>query len=287
MVVFDDVSQEKLFFYPHKIKCKKGCTPLALKANYEIIPVASSEPLRLELEHFVECVEKRKRPKTDASEGVRVLKILEHAEKDLLKSVTRVSKSANVAGVYVHESSYVDESAVIGSGTKIWHFSHILSNSIIGKSCVIGQNVSIGPNVVIGNKCKIQNNVSIYKGVILEDEVFCGPSCVFTNVYNPRAFIERKNEFRPIIVKKGATIGANSTIVCGTTIGTYAFVGAGAVVKNDVPANALVVGVPARQIGWVCRCGVSLKQVKNNKPICSSCGKKYKISKNKLEIVKD
>jgi UDP-2-acetamido-3-amino-2,3-dideoxy-glucuronate N-acetyltransferase len=287
MAVFDDISQEKLFFYPHKIKYKKGCMPIALKANYEVIPVASSEPLRLELEHFIECVEKRKRPKTDASEGVRVLKILEHAEKDLLKSATRVSKSANVAGVYVHESSYVDESAVIGVGTKIWHFSHILSNSIIGKNCVIGQNVSIGPDVVIGNKCKIQNNVSIYKGVILEDDVFCGPSCVFTNVYNPRAFIERKDEFRPIIVKKGATIGANSTIVCGTTIGAYAFVGAGAVVKNDVPANALVVGVPARQIGWVCRCGVSLKQVKNNSSVCGSCGKEYKVSGNSLKIVKE
>ncbi len=285
MAVFDDISKEKLFFYPHKVEWKKGFKPSALKAEYEVIPVATGEPLHLELEHFVECVQKRSKPKTDASEGVKVLKIIESAEKDLAGSSARVAISSVTKGAQIHESCYVDESVVIGEGTKIWHFSHVLKNSKIGKDCIVGQNVSIGPNAVVGNRCKIQNNVSIYKGVVLEDEVFCGPSCVFTNVYNPRASIERKDEFRPTIVKKGATIGANATIVCGAVIGTYAFVGAGAVVKGDIPAYALVAGVPARQIGWVCRCGVSLKNVKNKKTACASCGKEYKINNNSLEAI--
>jgi UDP-2-acetamido-3-amino-2,3-dideoxy-glucuronate N-acetyltransferase len=140
----------------------------------------------------------------------------------------------------------------------------------------------IGPDVVIGDRCKIQNNVSIYKGVVLEDEVFCGPSCVFTNVYNPRAFIERKNDFRFTIVKKGATIGANATIVCGITIGRYVFIGAGAVVKKDIPDYGLVVGVPARQIGWVCKCGIRLKNFKKNNTVCVGCKSKYKFQRSGL-----
>ena len=183
---------------------------------------------------------------------------------------------------FTHPSSCIDENVSIGEDTKIWHFSHILKNSKIGKNCIIGQNVSIGPDVIIGNSCKIQNNVSIYKGVTLEDEVFCAPSCVFTNVYNPRAFIERKNEFLPTLVKRGATIGANATIVCGVTIGSYAFIGAGAVVKKDVPDYALVVGIPARQIGWVCRCGVTLKRFNKNAAVCKACGTSYKRRQNNL-----
>ena len=152
---------------------------------------------------------------------------------------------------FVHESSYVDEGAVIGDGTKIWHFSHIMSGSKIGKNCSIGQNVNIGSHAVIGNGVKIQNNVSVYDDVILEDDVFCGPSCVFTNVINPRAFVERKTEYKKTIVKKGASIGANATIVCGVTIGEYALVGAGAVVTKDVPPYSLVYGTPARVLGKV------------------------------------
>lgn len=188
---------------------------------------------------------------------------------------------------FVHESCYVDEAVTIGKGTKIWHFSHMLKGAKIGKDCIIGQNVMIGPGVRTGNRCKVQNNVSIYKGVILEDDVFCGPSCVFTNVYNPRAFIERKNEFRPISVKKGATIGANATIVCGVTIGRYAMVGAGALVRTDVSDYALVVGVPAQQIGWVCKCAASLKEIKKNEIAqCRNCKSKYKLSGNKLIVLK-
>jgi UDP-2-acetamido-3-amino-2,3-dideoxy-glucuronate N-acetyltransferase len=156
---------------------------------------------------------------------------------------------------YIHESAYVDEPAEIGDRTAIWHFSHILKNVIIGKDCVIGQNVVIGPSVTVGNRCKIQNNVSLYAAVTLEDSVFCGPSCVFTNVFNPRAEIERKHEFLPTHVKRGATIGANATIVCGITLGAYGFIGAGAVVIRDVPNFALIVGNPGRHIGWMSKAG--------------------------------
>jgi len=182
----------------------------------------------------------------------------------------------------VHESAYVDDDAEIGKGTKVWHFSHILKNSSIGENCIIGQNVMIGPDVKIGKGCKIQNNVSIYKGVTLQDHVFCGPSCVFTNVYNPRAFIERKHEFQPTLIRKGATIGANATVICGVKIGQYAFVGAGAVVRKDIPDFGLFVGVPAKQIGWVCRCGVTLKRYKGNIFRCFHCKNSYRLESSVL-----
>ncbi|SMQ85541.1 UDP-2-acetamido-3-amino-2,3-dideoxy-glucuronate N-acetyltransferase [Devosia lucknowensis] len=155
----------------------------------------------------------------------------------------------------IHESAYVDEGALIGEGSRIWHFSHIMPDAKIGRNCVLGQNVMVGPGVSIGDQCKIQNNVSLYNGVELEDGVFCGPSCVFTNVINPRAFLEKKEEFRITLVKRGASIGANATIVCGVTIGRFALIGAGAVVTRDVPDYALMLGVPARQAGWVNRAG--------------------------------
>jgi len=156
---------------------------------------------------------------------------------------------------FVHESSYVDEGAEVGEGTKIWHFSHIMAGAKIGKKCTLGQNVNIGPGAIVGDGVKIQNNVSVYGGVIIEDDVFCGPSCVFTNVVNPRAFIERKNEYKTTRVKKGATIGANATIICGVTIGEYALIGAGSVVTRDVPDYALVYGTPARIQGRVNKAG--------------------------------
>ena len=173
---------------------------------------------------------------------------------------------------YIHPSSFVDEGASIGENTKIWHFSHILPGTHIGEGCNIGQNVVIGPDVAVGNGCKIQNNVSVYKGVTLEDDVFCGPSMVFTNVYNPRANIRRMDEARPTLVKTGASLGANCTVVCGVTIGAFAFVGAGAVVTRDVPDHALVYGNPARQQGWVCCCGEKLSSAL----VCPGCGAQYK-----------
>jgi UDP-2-acetamido-3-amino-2,3-dideoxy-glucuronate N-acetyltransferase len=283
MAVFDDVSKEKLFFYPHKIEWKDGKIPVAQKAEYQIIPIKMAEPLKLELQHFLECVEQRKRPLTDGYEGLKVLRILETAEKSLSSFA---SASASPSKVFIHESSYVDNGVQLGEGTKIWHFSHILKGSKIGKNCIIGQNVMIGPDVEIGNRCKIQNNVSIYKGVILEDEVFCGPSCVFTNVYNPRAFIERKHEFRKTLVKKGVTIGANATIVCGVVIGKYTMIGAGSVIKADIADYAIVVGVPAQQIGWTCKCGTTLK-FKGNNASCSYCGNEYILKNTGLVAVKE
>lgn len=187
---------------------------------------------------------------------------------------------------FLHESSYVDKGSDIGDGTKIWHFSHIMKNSKIGKKCNIGQNVVISPEVVIGNNVKIQNNVSVYTGVICEDDVFLGPSCVFTNVINPRSAIERKDEYRKTIVKKGASIGANATIVCGHNIGKYAFIGAGTVVTKDVPDYALVVGNPAREIGYVCECGYRLTNVDEmtgEEYICENCKKEYLLLNNKMK----
>src|SRR5256886_14415692 len=157
-----------------------------------------------------------------------------------------------------HESSYVDDGAVIGNGTKIWHFSHVMRGAVSGERCSLGQNVVVMPGTQIGNNVKIQNNVSIYEGVVLEDDVFCGPSCVFTNVLNPRAHVSRKHEYRKTLVKRGGSIGANATIVCGVTLGEYAFIGAGAVVTADVPAYGLMLGLPARRVGWVCQCGERL-----------------------------
>ena len=184
---------------------------------------------------------------------------------------------------FVHESSYVDDPCEIGAGTKIWHFSHIMKDSIIGERCNIGQNVVISPGVILGNNVKIQNNVSVYTGVICEDDVFLGPSCVFTNVINPRSFIERKKEYRKTIVEKGASIGANATVVCGHHIGKYAFIGAGSVVTKDVPDYALVVGNPARVVGYVCKCGDKLKKIENSSQmVCSSCGKIYVLNGNQV-----
>ncbi len=178
----------------------------------------------------------------------------------------------------VHESSYVDEGTQVGAGTRVWHFCHIQPGAKVGTDCSIGQNVNISGRAVLGDRVKVQNNVSIYDDVILEDEVFCGPSCVFTNVINPRAFIERKTEYKRTLVKRGASIGANATIVCGVTLGSYCFVGAGSVVTKDVPDYALAYGSPAVRKGWVCSCGVKLdKQL-----TCPGCGKKYRETDNGL-----
>lgn len=172
---------------------------------------------------------------------------------------------------FVHESSYIDEGVSIGKGTKIWHFCHIMPNVTIGTGCSLGQNVNIGSKAIVGNNVKIQNNVSVYDNVVLEDGVFCGPSCVFTNVLNPRAFIGRKHEYLETRVQQGASIGANATILCGITLGMYCFIGAGAVVTKDVPDYALVYGTPARRYGWICRCGIKL----NTDLVCEQCGKQY------------
>jgi len=186
---------------------------------------------------------------------------------------------------FVHESSYVDPGAVIGRGTKIWHFCHLMPGAVIGEGCSLGQNVVVMPGVRVGHNVKIQNNVSLYEGVTLEDDVFCGPSCVFTNVVNPRSHVSRKSEYRPTLVRRGATIGANATIVCGHTLGEYAFIAAGAVVTADVPAYALMAGVPARRIGWSCRCGERLGDGAGGEPTCRVCGAGYRETEGRLEAI--
>jgi UDP-2-acetamido-3-amino-2,3-dideoxy-glucuronate N-acetyltransferase len=187
---------------------------------------------------------------------------------------------------FKHESAYVDDGCVIGAGTKIWHFSHIMSNCVIGESCNIGQNVVVSPNVKLGRNVKIQNNVSVYTGVICEDDVFLGPSMVFTNVINPRSAVSRKDEYRPTILRRGASIGANATIVCGNEIGEYALIGAGSVITKPVPAYALVVGNPARQIGWVSEYGHRLNFNSNGIAICPETNQEYKLENNSVTRIK-
>ncbi|HLS47716.1 MAG TPA: acyltransferase [Gemmatimonadales bacterium] len=189
-----------------------------------------------------------------------------------------------MADYYLHQSSYVDEGASVGGGTKIWHFCHVMPGAVIGTGCSLGQNVVVMNGVRIGNNVKIQNNVSVYEGVTLEDDVFCGPSCVFTNVINPRSHVSRREEYRPTLVRRGTSIGANATIVCGVTLGEYAFVGAGAVITSDVPAFGLMLGVPARRVGWMCRCGERL-QVTGGGARCAACGTEYREEAGRLSII--
>ena len=260
MAVFDDMEKkDKLLLYPHSIHWK-GQVPVANRADAQPVELEKSEPLRDECAHFLECLRTRKRPRTDGEEGLRVLSVLQRCQEALEpKPVAAPRQPAPPKRPwFVHESAFIDEGVEIGDGTSIWHVSHVLKGSKIGRSCKIGQNVVIGPNAVVGNGVKLQNNVSVYEGVTLEDHVFCGPSMVFTNVFNPRSEIPRMSELKPTLVKRGATLGANCTIVCGTTIGRYAFVGAGSVVTKDVPDYACVMGSPARISGWMCECGAKL-----------------------------
>ena len=187
---------------------------------------------------------------------------------------------------FAHETAVLDEGCRIGDGTRIWHFSHVMARAVVGKNCVLGQNVMVANRVTIGDNVKIQNNVSVYEGVTCEDDVFLGPSVVFTNVINPRAFIERKHEFRPTLVKKGASIGANATIVCGHIIGRYALVGAGAVVTRDVPDYALVTGIPAKQTGWVSEYGCRLDFNKDGEAVCAESGQIYQLTDNQVRRIK-
>ena len=189
------------------------------------------------------------------------------------------------SSIYIHPTAIVDEGATIGPGTKVWHWTHIGSGAVIGENCSFGQNVYVGNAVNIGNNVRVQNNVSIYDGVVLEDDVFCGPSMVFTNVINPRSHVNRKQEYKPTVVKKGASIGANVTIVCGNTVSEYAFIGAGSVVTKDVQAYALMIGNPAKRTGWMCRCGEKFEK-KLGTQICSKCQTKFDITENDCRELK-
>ncbi|UVT16981.1 MAG: Gfo/Idh/MocA family oxidoreductase [Nitrospira sp.] len=286
MAVFDDMEKkDKLLLYPHSIDWKDNL-PIANRADAHPVDLDQGEPLRAECQHFLDCVTTRTRPRTDGEEGLRVLSVLQQCQKALEQSASHPTPptSRTDRPYFAHESAFVDDGVEIGEGTSIWHTSHILNGSHIGKHCKIGQNVVIGPRATVGNGVKIQNNVSVYEGVTLEDYVFCGPSMVFTNVFNPRSEIPRMTELRPTLVKRGVTLGANSTILCGITIGQYAFVGAGAVVTKDVPDHALVVGNPGRITGWMCRCGAKLV-IKTKKASCPTCGRQYLSDKAGMKAI--
>jgi UDP-2-acetamido-3-amino-2,3-dideoxy-glucuronate N-acetyltransferase len=274
MAVFDDSQpwSRKLVLYPHRIEWRET-KPVPQRADADPVTLDEGEPLSLECRHFLDCIASGSTPRTDGREGLSVLRVLARASDALKKAnPTPPARAPHFRDVQIHESAYLDDPCEIGAGTRIWHFAHLLPRTRVGRNCSLGQNVMAGPDVTIGDGCKIQNNVSIYKGVTLEDGVFCGPSCVFTNVLNPRAGIERKDEFRPTLVKRGATIGANATILCGHTIGEHAFIAAGAVVTCDVPAFALMAGVPARRIGWVSHDGERL----GPELICPRSGRRYR-----------
>jgi UDP-2-acetamido-3-amino-2,3-dideoxy-glucuronate N-acetyltransferase len=275
MAVFDDTqSEQKLVLYSHRIDWVNR-VPVARKAEGEMIPLGKEEPLRVECQHFLECVRDRTTPRTDGENGLRVLKILHAAGQSIrLRGLPVSMGTTEKPNYFAHASAVVDDGCEIGEGTKIWHFAHVMEASRIGKKCILGQNVHVASGVRIGNNVKIQNNVSLYEGVELENDVFCGPSMVFTNVSTPRSHINRKSEYQRTLIKRGATIGANATIVCGVTVGQFAFVGAGAVVTRDVADHALMVGVPARQVGWVCRCGVRL-EIADGVGRCPECGATY------------
>ncbi|HTU32984.1 MAG TPA: Gfo/Idh/MocA family oxidoreductase [Candidatus Acidoferrum sp.] len=286
MAVFDDTEPErKLVLYPHRVDWIDRL-PVAHKSEGEVMPLPAEEPLLSECSHFVECVATRKTPRTDGNNGVRVLRVLNASEQSLKQNGQVQRLDAMRAKYFVHPTAFVDDPCEVGDGTHIWHFTHVMPGCTIGKNCNLGQNVHVASGVRIGNNVKIQNNVSVYAGVELENDVFCGPSMVFTNVINPRSHVNRKNEYQRTLVRKGASLGANSTIVCGTTIGEYAFVGAGAVVTKDVADYALVVGTPARRIGWMCSCGVRLS-LADGHGHCASCGKSYLLDGEQLIALSD
>jgi len=261
MAVFDDTIANKLVLYAHKVEWKNRI-PTAVKAEGEVVTLDKQEPLKAECQHFLDCVRTRATPLTDGREGLRVLSILDACQRSLEKGGQadgfEPPAPKKAPPYFVHESAYVDDGAQVGAGTKVWHFSHVIKGAKIGERCVVGQNVNIDGGAVIGNNVKIQNNVSVYSGTVVEDDVFLGPSCVLTNVTNPRSQVNRHSLYETTVFKRGCTIGANSTVVCGSTIGRYAFIGAGSVVTKSVPDYALMVGNPARQKGWMSRHGHKL-----------------------------
>ena len=280
MALFDDTNpKDKLFLYAHEIEWVDR-KPVPHPKKAEVIAISSEEPLKIECQDFIKCIKNRARPKVNGRKGLQVLEVLTISQKSLEEGSRVISLDKSDNEVFIHSTSLVERPSRIGKNTRIWHFSHVMPDVTIGENCVLGQNAFIGRGVKIGNNVKLENNVSVFEGVTLEDDVFCGPSAVFTNVINPRSHVSRKHEYRPTLVKKGATIGANATIICGHTIGKYAFIGAGAIVTKDIPDYALVYGNPARIQGWRCYCGVGL-EAKDGKARCPECGRVYKITQNK------
>ncbi len=281
MVVFDDTKpwDEKLVIHRNYLTWAAGRTPTPVKAAGEPVVVPQAEPLREECQHFLDRCQDRQPPRTDGREGLRVLQVLKAAHDSLLnngdaRSPARLSRHGRPS-YFAHPTAIVDPQAKIGAGTKIWQFSHVMAAAELGESCNLGQNVVISPGVQLGNNVKVQNNVSIYTGAVVEDDVFFGPSCVLTNVTNPRSQVTRRNLYETTTIRRGATIGANATIVCGTTLGRYCFVAAGAVVTRDVPDYALIRGNPARQVGWMSRHGHKLDFGDSQQATCPESGLRY------------
>lgn len=256
MAVFDDTAEDKLKLYAHRVQWINRI-PTPLKAEAEVVDLDTGEPLKMECQHFIDCVVKREQPITDGREGLRVLKVLNGCQEALESKpeapATQVEEAA--PKYYSHETAVIDSGSRIGGGSKVWHYSHVMKNAKIGDGCVIGQNCCISPDVSLGNNVKVQNNVSVYSGTRIEDDVFLGPSCVLTNVSNPRSQVNRQSLYETTIIRQGATVGANATIVCGVEIGRYAFVAAGTVVTKNVPEYALVMGNPGKHVGWMSRHG--------------------------------
>lgn len=258
MAVFSDTSKDKLLLYSHQIQWIQR-RPLATKADPQVVLLDSGEPLRREIEHFMECVSTRRTPLSDGAHGMKVLEVLLGCDESIARGNVWWPLSAKPEPQFhAHETAVVDGGAIVGKGTRIWHFCHVMKGARLGDKCILGQNVFIASDVKVGNNVKIQNNVSVYTGTEIEDDVFLGPACALTNVINPRSEVVRHSLYERTLLRRGCTIGANATIVCGTTVGRYAFVGAGAVVTKDVPDYALMVGVPARRKGWISRHGVPL-----------------------------
>jgi len=280
MAVFDDTKPwaEKLTLYRKYLSWQKGQEPVPLKVTGEAVAVPEGEPLKAECDHFLTACREKKRPRTDGPEGLRVLQVLDMAQRSLESGGEAIAPQVAAAArpFYAHPTAIVDSAAEIGAGTKIWHFAHIMGKAKVGERCIFGQNVNVAGGVVIGNNVKVQNNVSIYAGTVVEDDVFLGPSCVLTNVTNPRSQVNRHSLYERTVFKRGTTIGANATIVCGITLGRYSFVAAGAVVAKDVPDYALMVGNPARQQGWMSRHGHRLKAGPDGVMVCAESGLKYR-----------
>ncbi|NGX43008.1 MAG: UDP-2-acetamido-3-amino-2,3-dideoxy-D-glucuronate N-acetyltransferase [Chlamydiae bacterium] len=299
MAVFDDTKpwEEKLVLYRHHLKWDQGRIPLINEGDAEKVIVPQEEPLRAECEHFIKCCDERITPRTDGQEGLRVLKVLQAAQASLNvdgdgkdPSEKHYLTQGTAANYFVHPTAVIDSNVDIGEDTKIWHFSHIMEKAKIGPSCNIGQNAVVSPGVVLGRNVKVQNNVSIYSGVVCEDDVFLGPSMVFTNINNPRSAVSRRGQYKNTFVRKGATIGANATILTGIELGEHCFIGAGAIVTKDVKPFALVVGNPGRQVGWMSRYGERINlpletpEGETLTAACPSTGEIYKLEKNTLTI---
>jgi len=280
-VLDDGLTVDTLQLHPHKAD-RIAQAPVAAKADTEPVGTDPLDPVSVQCRHFLECLAGRQRPRTDGRSGARVLEVLESLQQSLGSggAPVRLTTAAEMTRAYeAHPTATLDPGCEIGEGTRIWHYSHVMTGARIGRNCVLGQNVFVASKVAIGDRVRIQNNVSVFQGVVLEEDVFCGPSMVFTNDLRPRSHISRKNEFLPTLVRRGATIGANATVICGHTIGRHAFIAAGAVVTRDVPDYALMIGVPARVAGWVCRCGVRLPL--GDGPVeeqaaCPECAQSYR-----------